>query len=163
MPTGNQRAMKCRAVSDWSYETPRLDQAAEVSIQKGIMEKEGNNLLLTVPIFPLRSSQPICHESHSLPSFCLSRRKAANKEKWLLIKVSKVLLILPKHFSIPLPSSSHILLQLRPSCKCLSSGKGQQLLPEEQPTLPGQLLTCWDFLTATLQTLTRNRKRERKV
>lgn len=100
------------------------------------MEKEGNNLLLTVPIFPLRSSQPICHESHSLPSFCFSRRKATNKEKWLLIKVSKVLLILPKHFCIPPPSCSHILFQLRPSCKCLSSRKGQQLLPEEQPTLP---------------------------
>lgn len=121
------------------------------------MEKEGNNLLLAVPIFPLRSSQPICHESHSLPSFCLSRRKAANKEKWLLIKVSQVLLILPKHFFIPPPSSSHILLQLRPSCKGLGSRKGQQ---RSIPCCPGQLLTCWDFLTATLQALIRNKKRE---
>lgn len=61
--------------------------------------EERNHLLLILPIFPLRFSQAVCHESHSpLSSFGKEKQQTNG-----LLKVSKVLVI-------PLPSSGTILL-----------------------------------------------------
>lgn len=126
------KLMKGREISDWSYETSSRVRAGSRSFH--VKRHNGERKESFAPHsshFSIKALTAHLPWVTSLPSFCLSTRKAANKEKWLFSKVSKVLLILPKHFLTPFPPPG------TPGCSSdplySLSRKGQQLLPEEHP------------------------------